>query len=52
MVTTELKMALWRRGQANHRVADGLTHHSDGSEYIYRVRGNPCAGRDRPEINR
>jgi transposase InsO family protein len=34
MVTTALKMALWRRDHADHRVAAGLIHHSDaGSQY-------------------
>ncbi|OYD61489.1 transposase InsO family protein [Rhodococcus sp. OK302] len=34
MVTTALKMALWRRDHGGHRVRDGLIHHSDaGSQY-------------------
>ncbi|MGM5068983.1 IS3 family transposase [Rhodococcus qingshengii] len=34
MVTTALKMALWRRDHGGHRVGDGLIHHSDaGSQY-------------------
>jgi putative transposase len=34
MVTTALKMALWRCDHADHRVAAGLIHHSDaGSQY-------------------
>lgn len=34
MVTTALKMALWRRDHADRRVGDGLIHHSDaGSQY-------------------
>lgn len=34
MVTTALKMALWRRDHHGHPVADGLIHHSDaGSQY-------------------
>ncbi len=34
MVTTALKMALWRRDHADRRVGDGLIHHSDaGSRY-------------------
>ena len=34
MVTTALKMALWRRDHADHRVDAGLIHHSDaGSQY-------------------
>ena len=34
MVTTALKMALWRRDHADRRVDDGLIHHSDaGSQY-------------------
>ena len=34
MVTTALKMALWRRDHAEHRVVAGLIHHSDaGSQY-------------------
>lgn len=34
MVTTALKMALWRRDHGGHAVADGLIHHSDaGSQY-------------------
>ena len=34
LVTTALKMALWRRDHADRRVGDGLIHHSDaGSQY-------------------
>jgi putative transposase len=34
MVTTALKMALWRRDHTDRRVDDGLIHHSDaGSQY-------------------
>jgi transposase InsO family protein len=34
MVTTALKMALWRRDHTERRVGDGLIHHSDaGSQY-------------------
>ena len=34
MVTTALRMALWRRDHADHRVDAGLIHHSDaGSQY-------------------
>jgi putative transposase len=34
MVTTALKMALWRRDHTGHRVDAGLIHHSDaGSQY-------------------
>ena len=34
MVTTALKMALWRRDHADRRVGAGLIHHSDaGSQY-------------------
>ena len=34
MVTTALKMALWQRDHAEHRVGAGLIHHSDaGSQY-------------------
>jgi len=34
MVTTALKMALWRRDHANRSVGDGLIHHSDaGAQY-------------------
>jgi putative transposase len=35
MVTTALKMALWRRDHADHGVGAGLIHHSDyaGSQY-------------------
>lgn len=29
MVTTALKMALWRRDHGGNRVGDGLIHHSD-----------------------
>jgi len=29
MVTTALKMALWRRDHGGHRVGPGLIHHSD-----------------------
>jgi putative transposase len=35
MVTTALKMALWRRDHTDRRVASGLIHHSDaGSQYM------------------
>lgn len=34
MVTTAVKMALWRRDHSGRPVADGLIHHSDaGSQY-------------------
>ena len=34
MVTTALKMALWRRDHEGRRIGDGLIHHSDaGSQY-------------------
>ncbi|MDJ0104868.1 DDE-type integrase/transposase/recombinase [Rhodococcus erythropolis] len=34
MVTTALKMALWRRDHGGHRIGDDLIHHSDaGSQY-------------------
>lgn len=34
MVTTALKMALWRRDHGGYRVGDGLIHYSDaGSQY-------------------
>ena len=34
LVTTALKMALWRRDHAGHRIDEGLIHHSDaGSQY-------------------
>jgi transposase InsO family protein len=34
MVTTALKMALWRRDHAGHTIEEGLIHHSDaGSQY-------------------
>ena len=29
MVTTALRMALWRRDHTNRHIADGLIHHSD-----------------------
>ncbi len=29
MVTTALKIALWRRGHDGHRIGEGLIHHSD-----------------------
>ncbi|WP_419197969.1 hypothetical protein [Nocardia vinacea] len=29
MVTTALKMALWRRDHAGHTIEEGLIHHSD-----------------------
>ncbi|MDZ7911990.1 MAG: IS3 family transposase [Rhodococcus sp. (in: high G+C Gram-positive bacteria)] len=36
MVTTALKMALWRRDHGGHRVGDGLIHHSDaGSQGVF-----------------
>jgi transposase InsO family protein len=35
MVTTALKMALWRRDHANRRVDDGLIHHSDAGSSQY-----------------
>lgn len=34
LVTTALRMALWRRDRAGHHVDDGLVHHSDaGSQF-------------------
>ena len=34
LVTTALRMALWRRDRAGHQVEDGLVHHSDaGSQF-------------------
>lgn len=34
LVTTALRMALWRRDRAGHPTADGLVHHSDaGSQF-------------------
>jgi transposase InsO family protein len=34
LVTTALRMALWRRNRAGHAIADGLIHHSDaGSQF-------------------
>jgi putative transposase len=39
MVTTALKMALWRRDHTDRRVGDGLIHHSDaGPIYLYCIR--------------
>ena len=35
MVTTALKMALWRRDHADRQVADGLIHHSDAGSAIH-----------------
>jgi putative transposase len=47
MVTTALKMALWRRDHADRSVASGLIHHSDaGSQHVHRLRRNPCPGGD------
>jgi transposase InsO family protein len=42
MVTTALKMALWRREHADHRVGAGLIHHSDYAEVFVkpRIRGD------------
>jgi putative transposase len=36
MVTTALKMALWRRDHANRSVASGLIHHSDAGRNTHR----------------
>jgi transposase InsO family protein len=48
MVTTALKMALWRRDHADRSVASGLIHHSDaGSQYTSIAFAESCAGRDR-----
>nr|WP_306669689.1 DDE-type integrase/transposase/recombinase [Rhodococcus qingshengii] len=34
VVTTALKMALWRRDHGGHKIGDGLIHHSEtGSRY-------------------
>ena len=34
LVTTALKMALWRRDHEGRHIGDGLIHHSDaGSQY-------------------
>jgi putative transposase len=38
MVTTALKMALWRRDHADHRVTAGLIHHSDYAEVCVKPR--------------
>ena len=38
MVTTALKMALWRRDHADHRVGAGLIHHSDYAEVCVKPR--------------
>jgi putative transposase len=49
MVTTALKMALWRRDHADRGVGAGLIHLRDaGSQpgHVDRFRGNPCVGRD------
>jgi putative transposase len=36
LVTTALKMALWRRDHEARHIADGLIHHSDaGSQYTF-----------------
>ena len=42
MVTTALKMALWRRDHAERSVASGLIHHSDYAEVCIkpRIRGD------------
>ena len=34
MVTTALRMALWRRDHDGHAVADGLIHHSDAGSQV------------------
>ena len=49
MVTTALKMALWRRDHADHRVGAGSIHHSDaGSQYTsIAFAETPSAGEDR-----
>ena len=46
MVTTALKMALWRRDHYGHAVGDGLIHHSDAGSpiHIHCVRRNPSPG--------
>jgi putative transposase len=47
MVTTALKMALWRRDHADHRVGAGLLHHSGAwSIHVDCIDGNACAGWD------
>ncbi len=36
MVTSALKMALWRRDHGGHKIGDGLIHHSDaGSQGVF-----------------
>jgi hypothetical protein len=35
MVTTALKMVLWRRDHGGRRVGDGLIHHSDVGSPIH-----------------
>lgn len=35
MVTTALKMALWRRDHADRGVGDGLIHHNDAGPNQY-----------------
>jgi putative transposase len=49
LVTTALRMGLWRRDHHGHPVGDGLVHHSDAGSPIYvdSLRGIPCPGRDR-----
>jgi hypothetical protein len=45
MVTTALKMALWRRDHTDRRFGAGLIHHQRRwvAIYVDCVRGNPCA---------
>ncbi|WP_369123107.1 DDE-type integrase/transposase/recombinase [Nocardia amamiensis] len=47
MVTTALRMALWRRDHDGHAVDEGLIHHSDAGSQLDQVRGNPCRRRNR-----
>jgi putative transposase len=45
LVTTALKMALWRRDHEGRHVGDGLIHHSDAwAIYVYCVRRNSPPG--------
>lgn len=47
MVTTAVKMALWRRDHSGRPVADGLIHHSDRQPvHVDHILGNPGPGRD------
>ena len=53
LVTTALRMALWRRDRAGHRVGDGLVDHSDaGAQFRSRAMARETRRRRRPKCCR